>query len=107
MTNTQKDFLMFIANELNADESEERSPERNLLAAVVARAICDAFGTAQIGEYESRRARYWIFANVPATKPFSFPWTAVNLGLDPMEIRRFLLETPREEIISKISILKS
>lgn len=58
-------------------------PERNLLAAVLARAICDAFGNAQCDRHVVRSARQWLFGKLTPTRAFSFAWVAQHLDLDP------------------------
>ncbi len=62
-------------------------PERNLLAAVLARAICDAFGSAQCDRHEVRSARQWLFGQLTPKLPFSFAWVAIHLDLDPVSLQ--------------------
>lgn len=76
------------------DDSEERvdsnypvKPERNLLAAILARAICDAFGTAHCERHIVRSARQWLFGQLCVKKPFSFAWIATHLDLDPVSLQ--------------------
>lgn len=64
--------------------------ERNLLAAVLARAICDAFGSADVEKHVRRTARQWIFGSNDPSKPFSFEWVCNSLEIDPVELRRML-----------------
>jgi hypothetical protein len=83
-------------------------PERNLLAAVLARAICDAFGTAQCERHIVRSARQWLFGKLTPTKPFSFAWVALHLDLDPLELQRDLRNYERhpEEIQERLTLLR-
>jgi hypothetical protein len=65
-------------------------PERNLLAAVLARAICDAFGSAQCDRHVVRSARQWLFGKLTPTRAFSFAWVAQHLDLDPVALQQTL-----------------
>ena len=65
-------------------------PERNLLAAVLARAICDAFGSAQCDRHVVRSARQWLFGKLTPTRAFSFAWVAQHLDLDPIALQQTL-----------------
>jgi len=65
-------------------------PERNLLAAVLARAICDAFGSAQCDRHEVRSARQWLFGQLTPKLPFSFAWVALHLDLEPVSLQEML-----------------
>jgi hypothetical protein len=65
-------------------------PERNLLAAVLARAICDAFGSAQCDRHVVRSARQWLFGKLTPTRAFSFAWVAQHLDLDPVALQHTL-----------------
>ena len=65
-------------------------PERNLLAAVLARAICDAFGSAQCDRHVVRSARQWLFGKVTPSRAFSFAWVAQHLDLDPIALQHTL-----------------
>ena len=58
-------------------------PERNLLAAVLARAICDAFGSAQCD-------RQWLFGAITPCRAFSFAWVSQHLDLDPVALQHTL-----------------
>lgn len=72
------------------DDYEAHSPvkpERNLLAAVLARAICDAFGTAHCERHIVRSARQWLFGKLTPTKSFSFAWVCLHLDLDPIALQ--------------------
>lgn len=74
----------------NDDDAESRSPvkpERNLLAAVLARAICDAYGTAHCERHVVRSARQWLFGKLTPKQPFSFAWVALHLDLDPVALQ--------------------
>ena len=65
-------------------------PERNLLAAVLARAICDAFGNAQCDRHVVRSARQWLFGKLTPTRAFSFAWVAQHLDLEPLALQNTL-----------------
>ena len=93
------------------DENEVNSPvkpERNLLAAVLARAICDAFGTAHCERHIVRSARQWLFGKLTPKKPFSFAWVAIHLDLDPIALQDSLrtYESNPEEIQDRLTLLR-
>ena len=102
------------ANRFSADgheDSESTSPvkaERNLLAAVLARAICDAFGTAHCERHIVRSARQWLFGKLTPKRSFSFAWVALHLDLDPIALQDSLrqYEGNPEEIQQRLSLLK-
>jgi hypothetical protein len=62
-------------------------PERNLLAAVLARAICDAFGNAHCERHVVRSARQWLFGKLTPKQAFSFAWVALHLDLEPSSLQ--------------------
>jgi hypothetical protein len=93
------------------DEIEAHSPvkpERNLLAAVLARAICDAFGTAHCERHVVRSARQWLFGKLTPKKSFSFAWVALHLDLDPVALQESLrgYESNPEEIQERLTLLR-
>jgi len=83
-------------------------PERNLLAAVLARAICDAFGTAHCERHVVRSARQWLFGKLTPKKPFSFAWVALHLDLEPLALQQSLrsYEGNPEGIQERLSLLR-
>ncbi|NMC62054.1 MAG: hypothetical protein GYA55_02695 [SAR324 cluster bacterium] len=83
-------------------------PERNLLAAVLARAICDAFGTAHCERHIVRSARQWLFGKLTPKRPFSFAWVALHLDLDPLALQESLrtYEGNPEEIQDRLTLLR-
>jgi hypothetical protein len=93
------------------EDLESSSPvkaERNLLAAVLARAICDAFGTAHCERHIVRSARQWLFGRLTPKKPFSFAWVALHLDLDPISLQDNLrtYEGNPEQIQERLALLK-
>ena len=93
------------------DDVEAHSPvkpERNLLAAVLARAICDAFGTAHCERHIVRSARQWLFGKLTPKRPFSFAWVAMHLDLDPIQLQDSLrsYEGNPEEIQDRLTLLR-
>lgn len=95
----------------NDDDNEAQSPvkpERNLLAAVLARAICDAFGTAHCERHVVRSARQWLFGKLTPKIPFSFAWVALHLDLDPVSLQQTLhtYEDCPEEIQERLTLLR-
>jgi hypothetical protein len=83
-------------------------PERNLLAAVLARAICDAFGSAQCDRHVVRSARQWLFGKLTPTRAFSFAWVAQHLDLDPIALQSTLrtYETNPLMLQERLSLLR-
>lgn len=93
------------------DDVEAHSPvkpERNLLAAVLARAICDAFGTAHCERHIVRSARQWLFGKLTPKKPFSFAWVALHLDLEPLALQDTLrsYEKNPEDIQDRLTLLR-
>lgn len=76
--------------EENFTSSRTVKPERNLLAAVLARAICDAFGSAQCDRHVVRSARQWLFGQLTPSRVFSFAWVVNHLDLDPISLQQTL-----------------
>ncbi len=83
-------------------------PERNLLAAVLARAICDAFGSAQCDRHVVRSARQWLFGTLTPTRAFTFAWVAQHLDLDPIALQATLrgYEQNPEVLQERLSLLR-
>jgi hypothetical protein len=94
--------------EEDAEAASPVKPERNLLAAVLARAICDAFGTAHCERHVVRSARQWLFGKLTPKKAFSFAWVALHLDLDPVSLQESLrnYENNPEEIQERLTLLR-
>lgn len=93
------------------DDSDASSPvkaERNLLAAVLARAICDAFGTAHCERHVVRSARQWLFGKLEPKEPFSFAWVCIHLDLDPLQLQDSLrgYEDDPDAIQDRLNLLR-
>jgi hypothetical protein len=80
----------FDNREVEYDDNVPVKAERNLLAAVLARAICDAFGSAQCERHIVRSAKQWLFGKIDVTVPFSFGWIAVQLDFEPEDLQKNL-----------------
>lgn len=65
-------------------------PERNLLSAILSRAIADAYTNSHIERHIRRDARRWISAKVNLRKAFSFGWCCTHIDLDPEKIKNIL-----------------
>lgn len=76
---------------VNCPQTSCVAPERNLLAAMIARAICDAFGTASISASDKREARHWLFCELMPDHPYTFAWAMKYLDLDPVKVQQSLL----------------
>lgn len=96
----------------NSEEGQsaarEVKPERNLLAAVLARAICDAFGSAQCDRHVVRSARQWLFGALTPKRAFSFAWVAQHLDLDPIALQSTLknYESDPDILQERLSLLR-
>ena len=104
--NTSARYL-FEGNE-EQDNNAKAKPERNLLAAVLSRAICDAFGTAQCEKHVIRNARKWLFGSLTPREEFSFAWVALHLDLDPVSLQDSLrnYEDHPDQIQDRLVLLK-
>ena len=74
-------------NRFSAEDDAEpvRTPERNLVAAVLHRAFIDIHENNE----DARRARRWIRAI--GDKPFDYLWCCKVLELQPLTLREILL----------------
>ncbi len=107
---------MSVAKVRASGQEEEESlpsargvkPERNLLSAVLARAICDAFGSAQCDRHVVRSARQWLFGALTPTRAFSFAWVAQHLDLDPIALQTSLrsYESDPEKLNERLNLLR-
>ncbi len=105
---------LMAVNKFSSEREEDQEsfspvkPERNLLSAVLARAICDAFGTAHCERHIVRSARQWLFGKLLPKKPFSFAWVALHLDLDPVTLQQSLkgYENNPEEIQERLTLLR-
>jgi hypothetical protein len=92
----------------NVSVNSAIKPERNLLAAVLARAICDAFGSAQCDRHVVRSARQWLFGALTPKRAFSFAWVAEHLELEPDQLQQTLktYEGNPEILQERLSLLR-
>ncbi len=68
---------------------QPNQPERNLCAAIIARAIEDGFGYAHKERHLIRDSRAWLEDNDEKT-PFTFAWCCIILDIEPEEVREKL-----------------
>ncbi|RMD86394.1 MAG: hypothetical protein D6808_03430 [Candidatus Dadabacteria bacterium] len=70
------------------------SPERNLLMAIIERALLDLTGN---NYEEAEAAREWLFEEVenPHLEPFTFQWICIQLDLDPKKALSKIVSLPR------------
>ena len=85
----------YAIHRIRSDNDDNRKyyqikPERNLLAAVLSRAICDAYGSTAVDRQTFKSAKKWLEGPIEKTKPFSFGWVASQLDLDPHSLRQVL-----------------
>ena len=85
---------MSISSRLNGPEHEtpvNHAPERRLLAAMLERAILDLrCNTDLTKQNDARESLLWM--ETPGLSPFSFEWICLELGLDPVQTRRFAVQ---------------
>lgn len=95
-------------DEQRGQQNKDIKPERNLLAAVLARAICDAFGSAQCDRHIVRSARQWLFGSLTPSKAFSFAWVAQHLDLEPAALQHTLkgYESSPEMLQERLGLLR-
>ena len=74
--------------------NETGSPERNLLMAVLERAILDLVGN---DLKESEEAERWIFGDIedPSFDEFTFPWVCQELDLDCRRTAEMIRAIPK------------
>jgi hypothetical protein len=90
-----------LAREIDVDgynlfdyPNESGSPDRNLLMAILERAILDYVGN---DAKELQDAEHWIFADLeePGFEEFSFPWLCQQLDLDMDKIASQIKAMPK------------
>ncbi len=108
MSNSQAANRFFPEREEDAETQSPVKAERNLLAAVLARAICDAFGTAHCERHIVRSARQWLFGRLTPKRPFSFAWVALHLDLEPLQLQESLrlYEKKPDELQERLTLLR-
>lgn len=74
--------------------NETGTPERNLLMAILERAILDYVGN---DSREVEEADFWLFSDLidPRFEQFSFPWVCQQLDLDHTKIAAKIKEMPK------------
>lgn len=70
-----------------AEQSSVRTPERDLIAAVLSRALCDLLGPERVHQ---RGAEAWMLDD--SVEAWSFRWVCEALDLEPFELRRRALD---------------
>ena len=96
-TNNNKTFILTVdttAIDSFTEPSQRGTPERNLLMAILERAILDYVGNDQ---KELEQATQWIFSDLDdeqATE-FSFPWVCQQLDLDTANIANMIKAMPK------------
>lgn len=100
MTNSaKKKFRFDYDTPLNSSSNPKGTPERNLLMAILERAILDYVGN-ETAEVE--KAQKWIFGsnnfcnkNSDDYDPLSFYWVCTELDLDPEKIAAAIKAMPK------------
>jgi hypothetical protein len=82
--------------EIKLEDEEQKTglPERNLMAAILERALIDAIGQSlELRASLKRQARLWINERFEVLAPcWSFEWICEQLDLDPELVRKFAIE---------------
>lgn len=95
-SNTRVSYCRHSSQIKSGDDDSNVSPvksERNLLAAILARAISDLYGSAYTDPQTIRSADIWLNPlTIDIQEPFSFGWVATHLDLDPHILRSKLNE---------------
>jgi hypothetical protein len=88
---------MNSVNNINDLQDQKiRTPERNLLVAMIQRAIFDYMGNR---EFDRDSAAEWLFDDTENSDLFSFQWVCSQLDLEPQAITsRVKQMTPRESM---------
>lgn len=71
-------------------QTKHETPERNLISAILARAICDLLNNRINDVIWKERSREWIFYH--GNEHFSFNYICKHLDLDPDELRHLITE---------------
>lgn len=90
----------YILTDVDADEvfgprNETGTPERNLLVAILTRAILDFVGNEK---KEIEAAEDWIFGEITSSHPvtpYSFRWVCQHLDLDYTNIAKKIKAMPK------------
>ena len=93
--NTQRKYKIdYLACPIYEEPNMTGSPERNMLMAVLERAILDYVGNDQ---KDVQAAEHWIFAprDNEDFEPFSFAWVCSELDLEPNSIEKIIQEMPK------------
>lgn len=82
--------------------------DRNLLAAIMGRAILDLYGEAVTSRLTMASARAWLYDPIEEDKIFSFGWVAKQLDLDPIVVREHLIDCSydKEKLVKCLSFLR-
>lgn len=89
---SKRAFLNF-ESPLNSTPNHTGSPERNLMMAVLERAILDFVGN---NPADIKSAETWIFAeNEEPQQEFSFTWVCSELDIDPKRIAEAIKAMPK------------
>lgn len=94
----------------NADTSNSQvcKAERNLLAAIMGRAILDLLGDAAIDRLVVANARAWLYDPLDFEAAFSFGWVSRTLNIDPIIIRNQIsnYSEDRESLLKALKYLR-
>ncbi len=87
-------MLEVDAGEILGEPNHTGTPERNLLLAILERAILDYVGN---NEKDVSLAEDWIFGDLEEERieEFSFPWICHQLDLDTSRIAEIIRQMPK------------
>lgn len=94
MNNLKRKFAFDYDTPLNSSPNETGTPERNLLTAILERAILDFVGN---DSKQVEHAEKWLFApqNSNDFRPFSFEWVCERLDLNAKSIEENIRKMPK------------
>jgi hypothetical protein len=104
----EEELSIFPGMESGALVNREQSPERQLVAATLIRAICDAFGGNVCQQHIVREAKKWLFSKKKKEElPFSFFWVTEILDIDGLALQEILRESQPDKLKSIVEVLRS
>ena len=91
--NANKRAFLNFESPLNSTPNQTGSPERNLMMAILERAILDFVGNRPS---DIKSAEDWIFSDAQEPQEeFSFAWVCSELDLDPKSIAAAIKAMPK------------
>jgi hypothetical protein len=97
-----KKHLKGFNNVVEVEDIDFKLPERNLLVAILERAILDAVGIGRCNDPKDiRQARFWIMDEPLDNEPFTLGWICEHLDLEPKQIRDLYIKARSRLLIGE------